>query len=74
MRFKDIDVLKCLVCETAEPLAPKRVTELVCTKAKIAPFGHGSFLHPKLRNYSQLSVIIHPHEDESPIRRWILLT
>lgn len=40
--LKDIDVLKCLVYETAAPLAPKAVMELICIiKTMIAPLSHG---------------------------------
>lgn len=50
--FKDIIVVKCLVCERAESLAPKGVMELVCIiKTRIVTVVTGSFisfLHPKV--------------------------
>jgi len=44
--FKDINVLKCLVCERVDSLAPKGVMELIyIIKPMMVTVGHGKRFH-----------------------------
>lgn len=83
---KDIDVLKCLVCERAESLAPEGVMELVVYSIKtmivtvVMGKGFISLLHPKVlesargkkRNNTcqNLHGVIHTHHRDRTWPSW----
>lgn len=55
--FKDINVLKCLVCERVDSLAPKGVMELIyIIKPVMVTVGHGKRFHFYIAKFLKVPV------------------